>query len=361
MRHIIHADLDAFYTSVEQLDDPKLRGKPVIVGGSPESRGVVASASYEVRCFGVRSAMPMATALRLCPVAVRRPANFPRYREVSRRVMTIFREFTDLVEPVSLDEAYLDVTESVTLDQGAGGIARRLKERVRDEVGLTISVGVATRKSVAKIASEIDKPDGFRVVPPGSEREFLSPLSVGQLWGIGPKRVELLRTEGIHTIGELAAQPEEWFIQMFGSTGPRMRSLALGDDDREVEVDRGTKSISSETTLSRDTGDGEVLRDLIGRLSQDVALSLKKKSLRGRTVKVKLRLSDFTTFTRQRTVAEPVESPEDIARTAMALLEVEMEPGRFFRLVGVGVSGFDHRQNYVEKQEVYQLRLSSFQ
>ena len=361
MRHIIHADLDAFYTSVEQLDNPPLRGKPVVVGGSPESRGVVASASYEARRFGVRSAMPMATALRLCPEATRRPANFPRYREVSRLVMAIFREFTALVEPVSLDEAYLDVTGSVSLGQGASDIALRLKERVRTGVGLTISIGVATGKSVAKIASEIDKPDGFRVVPPGSERDFLRPLAVGQLWGIGPKRVELLEAEGIHTIGELASQPEEWFIGIFGRVGPRMRSLALGDDDREVEVDRETKSISVEATLTRDTGDGEVLRDLVERLSHDVALGLKKKSLQGRTVKLKLRLSDFATFTRQRTVAEPVETSEEIARIAVALLEVEMVPGRLFRLVGVGVSGFDHYRDDGEKLEGSQLRLAGLQ
>ena len=164
MRHIIHADLDAFYTSVEQLDDPQLQGKPVVVGGSPDSRGVVASASYEARRFGVRSAMPMATALRLCPGAIRRPTNFSRYREVSRQVMDIFREFTALVEPVSLDEAYLDVTDSVSTQQRDDGIARKLKEKISNELGLTISVGLATGKSVAKIASEVDKPDGFRVV-----------------------------------------------------------------------------------------------------------------------------------------------------------------------------------------------------
>ena len=361
MRHIIHADLDAFYTSVEQLDDPTLRGRPVVVGGSPESRGVVASASYEARRFGVHSAMPMATALRLCPNAIRRPANFPRYREVSRRVMAIFLEFTGLVEPVSLDEAFLDVTESVSPERGADYIARSLKERVKAEVGLTISVGVATGKSVAKIASEIDKPDGFRVVPPGSEREFLRPLAVGQLWGIGPKRVELLKAEGIHVIGELASQSEEWFVRIFGKMGLRMRSLAVGKDDRKVEVGRETKSISSETTLARDTGDKEVLRDLVVRLSQDVALGLKKNSLQGRTVKLKLRLSDFTTFTRQRTVAEPVKSPEEIIRTANSLLEVEMAPGRLFRLVGVGVSGFDHHRDDGEEQEGSQMRLVGFQ
>ena len=361
MRHIIHADLDAFYASVEQMDEPELRGKPVVVGGSPENRGVVAAASYEARRFGVRSAMPMVTALRLCPGAIRRPTNFQRYREVSRRVMEIFREFTPFVEPLSLDEAYLDVTDSVSPEQGADVIAGRLKERVRAEIGLTLSVGVATGKSVAKIASEIDKPDGFRVIPPGSEREFLRPLSVGRLWGIGPRRVELLNAEGIHTIGDLASRSEEWFARVFGKTGPGIKALAMGVDDREVEVNRESKSISSETTLSRDTGEDEVLRDLVVRLSQDVASGLRKKSLRGRTVKLKLRLSDFTTFTRQRTLAEPVESPEEIARPAIALLEAEMTQERLFRLVGVGVSGLDHGQDSRGKQEVFQLKMSGFQ
>ncbi len=360
MKHIIHADLDAFYTSVEQMDDPALRGKPVVVGGSPASRGVVAAASYEARRFGIRSAMPMATALRLCPEAVRRPANFPRYREVSRKVTTIFREITDLVEPVSLDEAYLDITDSLSPGKDAGQIARCLKERVKAEVGLTISVGVGTGKSVAKIASEIDKPDGLRVVSPGSEREFLSPLPVGQLWGIGPKRVELLKAEGIHTIGEMATRSEVWFTRVFGKTGTQMRALAMGNDYREVEVNREAKSISSETTLPRDTGDREVLRDLVVRLCQDVSAALKRRSLRGRTIKLKLRLSDFTTFTRQSTVTLLVESPEEIARTAMLLLEAEMAPGRLFRLIGVGVSGFDHSRNHNERDDASQLRLDGF-
>ena len=361
MRHIIHADLDAFYTSVEQLDDPGLRGVPVVVGGSPENRGVVAAASYEARRFGVRSAMPMFTALRLCPGAIRRPTNFPRYREMSRRVMNIFREFTLVVEPVSLDEAYLDITDSVSPQQGVDVIARSLKNRVRAEIGLTISVGVATGKSLAKIASEIDKPDGLRVVSPGSEGEFLRPLSVGLLWGIGPKRVELLNAEGIHTIGDLASKSEEWFVRVFGKTGLRMKALSIGQDDREVEVNRERKSISSETTLSKDTGDSEVLRDLVVRLSQDVSLGLKKKSLRGRTVKLKLRLSDFTTFTRQRTVAETVESAEEIARVAMFLMEAEMTPRRLFRLVGVGVSGFGSSRDTRNKQDVSQYKLFGFQ
>ena len=340
MRHIIHADFDAFYCSVEQLDNPRLRGKPVLVGGSPESRGVVASASYEARSFGVRSAMPMRTALQRCPQATRVDPRFSRYGEVSRRVMTIFREITPLVEPLSLDEAYLDVTEAVSPDRTPERIAVDLKARVGSELGLTISVGVATSKSVAKIASEMDKPDGMTVVSPGKEREFLAPLSVDRLWGVGPKTNERLAGEGISTIGDLASRHEEWLLARFGRTGPYLRRLALGEDDSPVVVERETKSMSAETTLAKDSGDPDVLLDLVVRLSVRVARHLGQSELRGRTVKVKLRLADFTTYTRQRTLTEPVESPDAIASAAGALLRRELAPGRMFRLVGVGVSGF---------------------
>ncbi|MCH7746335.1 MAG: DNA polymerase IV, partial [Chloroflexi bacterium] len=361
MRHILHADFDAFYTSIEQLDKPHLRGKPVVVGGSPEGRGVVASASYESRRFGIRSAMPMRTALRLCPDLIRVGARFDRYREVSRRVMAIFREITPLVEPLSLDEAYLDVTASVNPGQPSADIARKLKDRVKAELGLTISVGVGTSKSIAKIASDMDKPDGLTIVPPGSERDFLSPLAVGKLWGVGPKTVERLDAEGIQTIGDMASQPEDWFSARFGKTGPHMRSLSLGQDDRPVVVERETKSVSAETTLAHDTGDPEVLQELVSRLSQSVASDLRRKELQGRTVKLKLRLADFTTFTRQKTVDALVESSDDITQAASALLQAELLPGRMFRLVGVGVSGFDHQSDDSEHQEAYQPRLTGFE
>ena len=340
MHHILHADFDAFYASVEQRDNPALKGKPVVVGGSPDSRGVVASASYEARRFGVRSAMPMRTALQRCPQAIRVGARFDRYGEVSRQVMAIFHEITPLVEPLSLDEAYLDVTGSVTPARAPADIARELKRRVKADLGLTISVGVATSKSVAKIASDLDKPDGLTIVSPGSEREFLAPLPVEKLWGVGPKTVARLDAEGIHTIGDLTSRTEEWFGARFGRTGPFMRKLALGQDERSVVVQRERKSVSAETTLAQDTDDPEVLSELVHRLSQRVAGDLRRHELRGRTVRVKLRLADFTTFTRQRTVADPVESAEHIAAAASALLRAEMRPGRLFRLVGVGVSGF---------------------
>ena len=357
MRHILHADFDAFYASVEQRDNPQLRGRPVVVGGSAEGRGVVASASYEARRFGVRSAMPMRTALQRCPRAIRVDARFARYGEVSRQVMDIFHSITPLVEPLSLDEAFLDVTELVTPGRSPTDIARQLKRQVKEEMALTISVGAATSKSVAKIASDMDKPDGLMVVPPDTEREFLAPLAVGKLWGIGPKSAERLAAEGIHTIGDVAAQSEEWLRARFGRTGPHLRQLALGQDDRPVEVHRDRKSVSAETTLAEDTDDAEALLELVNRLSQRVGRHLSHGEIGGRTVRLKLRLADFTTFTRQKTLQAPVRSPDEIAEAARSLLSVELSPGRLFRLVGVGVAGFERQRT--EGSE-YQPRLAGF-
>ena len=344
MRHILHADFDAFYASVEQLDNPELRGKPLAVGGSPESRGVVAAASYEARKYGVRSAMPMRTAFNMCPGLLRVGARFGRYREVSRKVMDIFHDVTPLVEPLSLDEAYLDITDEVTPDLTAEDLARSLKQQVKRELGLTISVGVGASKSVAKIASDLEKPDGLTVVPPGTERAFLAPLPVGKLPGVGPKTQERLASEGVVTVGDLAERTDEWLLNRFGRNGEYMKRLATGQDDRPVQTSRDTKSVSSETTLVRDTGDPEALQELVNRLSQDVSRSLERRELWGRTVKVKLRLSDFTTFTRQVTLPDVVQAPDQIAEAAGVLVRNEIGPGRTFRLVGVGISGFDDDQ-----------------
>ena len=341
MRHILHADFDAFYTSVEQLDNPALRGLPVVVGGSPEGRGVVASASYEARRFGVRSAMPMRTAVQRCPRLVRVPPRFDRYRDVSRRVMDIFHEVTDLVEAMSLDEAYLDVTDSVAAGQAPAAIAAELRERVRSELSLTISVGVATSKSVAKIASDLDKPDGLTVVPPGGERVFLEPLDVDKLSGIGPKTAARLHDEGIRTIGDLASKTDDWLMRRFGRSGPGMRRFAIGKDDHPVQPRRERKSLSAETTFSRDTDDPDYLLSLVDRLSERVGGHLERGAVECRTVKVKLRLADFTTFTRQTTPPHAVASTDDVAEAARELVRREIRPGRLFRLVGVGVAGFE--------------------
>ena len=353
MFHVLHADLDAFYASVEQLDDPDLKGKPVVVGASPEGRGVVAAASYEARRFGIRSAMPMRSAMLRCPQVIRVQPRFERYRQASVEVMAIFNDLTPLVEPLSLDEAYLDITDVVTSDRSPGRIATELKYRVKSVVGLTISIGVATSKSVAKIASDMGKPDGLTIVPSGSERQFLAPLGVDKLWGIGPKTAARLAQDGVRTIGELALKSEGWWIAKFGNSGSQLRSFAVGDDDRPVVVGRDRKSVSAETTLAEDTGDADFLIEIIYRLSQHVARQLASEGIAGRTVKVKLRLSDFTTFTRQVTFSEPVDSAEVISSASGRLLKEELQWGRLFRLVGVGVSGF--KKQY---EQPLQLRLS---
>jgi DNA polymerase-4 len=357
MAAILHADFDAFYASVEQRDDPALRGKPVVVGGDPETRGVVAAASYEVREFGVRSAMPMKTAMRLCPHAIRVPPRFEVYRDVSRQVMAMFRVVTPLVEPLSLDEAFLDVTNRVDEDWTPEKIARGLKGRIKKRTALNISIGVASSKSVAKIASDMDKPDGLTVVAPGTEREFLAPLPVGRLWGIGPKTQERLARDEITTIGQLAERSEDWFVSQFGKNGPFFRDLANGVDDRPVIVERRRKSLSAETTLAVDSGDAEQLTEIVERLSARVGGQLERSGLSGRTVKLKLRLEDFTTFTRQMTLDGPVSSPQDVGRAASEMLRREISEDRRFRLIGVGVSGFETPRE-VEEENPLQPRLS---
>ena len=339
VRHIIHADLDAFYAAVEQLDNPELRGKPVLVGGSPDGRGVVATASYEARKFGVHSAMPMATAVRHCPDGIIVRPRFDRYRELSAQVMGVFRSVTDTIEPQSLDEAYLDITVAAD-DRSPIAVAIDIKARVAAETGLTVSVGLATGKCVAKIASDLQKPDGLVVVPDGEEAEFLAPLAVGKLAGIGPKSAARLLADGVHTIGDLAGMPEPWFTRRFGKRGASIRDHARGIDHSPVQTVRETKSVSSETTFPEDIGSAEELRPVIDRLSSSVASALMRKSLTGRTVTVKMRLSDFTTFTRQMTLPASINDDSTIGATAWTLLERELAPERTFRLLGVGVSGF---------------------
>ena len=354
MRHIIHADLDAFYATVEQLDNPELRGKPVLVGGRPENRGVVATASYEARPFGVRSAMPMRTAVRLCPQGIIVSPRFTRYREMSRQVMDIFHDFTEIVEPLSLDEAYLDISGTVDEEQGRWplGVALDLKRRVKEGTGLTVSVGVSVSKAVSKIASDLDKPDGLVVVPPGEEAAFLAPLAVGKLWGIGPKTAERLNAEGVDTIGALAEQPPEWFGRIFGQRAEAVRLRAVGLDDEPVHTERITKSVSSETTFPNDLGDPDELRRVLDDLASGVAGSLEHKELQGKTVTVKMRLADFTTFSRQSTLTAPSSEVEPIRELAWRLLSAELAPGRSFRLLGVGVS------NFPDADEERQLPLS---
>ena len=341
MRHIIHADLDAFYAAVEQLDNPDLRGKPVLVGGSPESRGVVATASYEARVFGVHSAMPMATAVRHCPQGIIVRPRFDRYRDMSRRVMEIFRDLTDLVEPLSLDEAYLDITSLAEGGRPPLGVAIDLKRRVKDETRLNVSIGLGTSKSVAKIASDLEKPNGLVVVPPGGEAEFLAPLPVGKLWGIGPKTAERLLQDGVTTIGDLAAQQDEWYSRKFGKRAQSVRAKATGQDEDPVKTERSPKSISAETTFPTDISEPAELRETLNRLASNVSGQLERKEVKGRTVTVKLRLSDFTTLTRQTTLRDPTNLESVMAEAGWRLLQAELTPGRTLRLLGVGMSGFN--------------------
>ncbi|MCE2466054.1 MAG: DNA polymerase IV [Dehalococcoidia bacterium] len=338
-RYILHADLDAFYASVEQHDNPGLKGKAVVVGGPPESRGVVAAASYEARRYGIHSALPMRTAVKLCPDLVRVSPRFDRYRQVSHTIMETFLELTSLVEPLSLDEAYMDISTVVprSMEEGA---ARALKERVRDRSGLAITIGGGTTKSVAKIASQIAKPDGLLMVQPGTEEEFLAPLDVGMLWGVGPKTAAALRNDGVDTLGQLAEMDDGTLVRKFGKRGPEMRQRALGLEQDAVAPHRETKSISSETTLATDVGDPAEITRYVESLAGEVAEQMGRKHLRCKTVWIKLRLADFTTFTRQKTLPEPTDRNEVITASARDLLALELEDGRMFRLVGVGVGNF---------------------
>jgi DNA polymerase-4 len=337
-RTILHADLDAFYASVEQLDRPELRGKPVVVGGSPESRGVVAAASYEARRFGVHSAMPMSQALRRCPEAVRLPARFDRYREVSQQVMAIFRAVTSLVEPLSLDEAFLDVTEHVESYGGCEALGRHLKSEVKSVTGLTVSVGGGTNKTVAKIASDLGKPDGLVVVAPGQEAAFLTPLPTRSLWGIGPKAEARLAAAGIRSVGQLAAADASLVDQLFGSRGPFVLAMAQGVDERAVEPIHERKSVGAERTFPRDLPDGPELRDALARIAAEVAERLTAHGTKARGIGLKLRYRNFRTISRQTTRAEPTNDAEEIRRSAEWLLAGVARPTDQFRLLGIHCS-----------------------
>jgi DNA polymerase-4 len=340
-RAILHCDLDAFYASVEQLDRPELRGKPVVVGGPPEARGVVAAASYEARKFGVRSAMPMSRALRACPEAVRVSPRFDRYGEVSRRVMALFREVTPLVEPLSLDEAFLDASGEAAAHGGAEALAREIKVRVKAETGLTVSIGVGTNKTVAKIASEMGKPDGLVVVPAGAEASFLAPLPVRALWGVGPRAEEELVKMGVRTIGDLASADEGALTARFGVRGGWFSRMARGLDDRPVETEHERKSVGAETTFPRDLPDGPALRRELRRLAEGVARRLARQGVRARTVVLKLRYSDFRTITRQASSPETVARADELEAAAAALLDKTAEAEDKFRLLGIHATGLE--------------------
>jgi DNA polymerase-4 len=335
VRAIIHLDLDAFYTAVEILENSELEGKPVIVGGRPGERGVVASASYAARAFGVHSAMPMSRALSLCPEAVIVPPRHRLYSDYSRRVMAILRQASPLFEQMSIDEAYLDVTESTGSWQDAIDIARQIQRQVLEETGLSASLGVATNKLVAKVASDRDKPGGLTVVPPGDEAQFLAPLPVRVLWGVGPVMAGKLAEMGATTVGDLAQMPVEELRLRFGSQGAGLFRQARGIDRRAVVTEHEIKSVSQERTFRRDIADEKTLYDQLWRLSEKVAERLKRRELAAGTVAIKLRYGDFTTLTRQMTLAVPTDDEQAIFRAARMLLERSWQRGRPVRLLGV--------------------------
>lgn len=339
MRRIVHLDMDAFYASVEQRDDPALRGRPVAVGGSPEGRGVVAAASYEARAFGVRSAMPMARAVRLCPQLVIVPPDFARYRSVSEQVMAILRSCTHLVEPLSLDEAYLDVTENRWGMSYGSLVAKELKRRIREETACTASAGVAPNKFLAKIASGWRKPDGLTVISPDRVERFLEALPVDALWGVGPVTARKLREMGIERVVDIrSADPDELQRQL-GSLAGWLRRLSYGDDPRPVVPDRAAKSASSETTYAEDLQDPAKIREEVARLARETAEWLGRKRLAGRTVTIKVRYADFTTVTRSHTLSRPTADADVISSWATELLHRTQAGRRPVRLLGARVNG----------------------
>jgi len=343
-RTILHVDLDAFFAAVEQRDHPELRGRPVVVGmGGTADRGVVSAASYEARKFGVHSAMPIRTAKRLCPDCVFVPVNGAAYQRASREVMAILRRFTPLVEPVSIDEAFLDVTASRALFGEGPTIARRIKDAVHAELGLTASVGVASTKLVAKIASDLRKPDGLVVVPPGGEAAFLAPLPIARLWGVGPQTAAALRDFGVATIGDLQRLERPALVRRFGKHGATLVDRALGIDADPVSDPDAAKSIGHEHTFDEDTADPEVLERTILSMAEGVSGRLRAAGVKAATVTVKVRDTAFVTLTRQRTLPEPTDLTEPIFRVALELARPEIR-GKKIRLIGVTTSGFGERE-----------------
>ncbi len=344
-RAILHVDMDAFYAAIETREDPSIAGRPVVVGADPRGgrgRGVVATANYEARRFGIHSAMPISEAWRRCPDAAYVRPRLGFYLEVSRRIFEIFRSYTDLVEPLSLDEAFLDVTASRELFGDGPAIGAAIKRDIRARERLTASVGVAPSKYVAKVASDLEKPDGLVIVPPGEEKKFLAPLEVSRLWGAGRRAQERFARLGLRTIGQVAAlEPAVLEAAFGGALARRFHDLANGRDPRRVSPDRGRKSLGHETTFDRDVFDRRRVERTLLRLCEEVGKGLRRRGLAGRTVHLKLRWDGFETVTRQRTLSCPVATTERIWPVVRELFRTADRPERLVRLVGVTVSHFD--------------------
>ena len=346
MRSILHVDMDAFYASIEQLDHPEYKGRPVIVGADPKGgtgRGVVAACSYEARKFGVRSALPISRAWKLCPKGVYVRPRMKRYVEVSHQVMDVFRRYTDLVEPLSIDEAFLDITGSTALLGAPDKIAQSIKTEIRETTGLTASIGLASNKFVAKVASDLKKPNGFVIVGEREVEEFLRELPISRLWGVGPKTEVRLHEMGFRTIGQLASASRESLVQSLGSLGEHLYQLSHGRDDRPVIPDGEPKSCGTETTFDEDTDDREFLLRTILELSDHVAERLRKDECRARKVTLKLRYSNFSTHTKQHSLDKLIQTGEEIAAVARRLFS-QFPLDRKIRLIGVS-TGDLHRDD----------------
>ncbi len=340
-RHILHIDMDAFFASVEQRDRPELAGKPVLVGGNPNQRGVVSAASYEARPFGCHSAMPMATAMRLCPQAIVVPVRMERYAEVSEQIFKIFQQFTPLVEPVSIDEAFLDVTGCQRLFGSPESIAREIKKRIKTETQLTASVGVAPNKFLAKLASDLKKPDGLVVVPMDRIEEFLDPLPVSKLWGVGKATLPRFEQLGLRTFGDVRKRPITDLQKYFGAAGEDFYHFVRGIDDRPVATESETKSISTETTFAADIPlkNLEYLRGVLLDQTDQVARRLRQQEFLAKTVTLKIRSPDFTTLTRSITLANPTDQTDEFWKAAGELFDKWAREKPFaVRLLGVGLS-----------------------
>ena len=336
-KHIIHLDMDAFYPSVEVLDNPALKGKPVIVGGSKE-RGVVSSASYEARKFGIHSAQPIAKAKRLCPGGIFLPVRMSRYQEISKQVFGIFHRFTPLVEPISIDEAFLDVTDSIRLFGQPGNIAKKIKQIILTETGLTISAGVAPSKFVAKIASDIDKPDGLTVVHPDDVRDFLDPLPVKKMWGVGKVSQRLLSRLNIHNFRDLRQTPVKVLEKKFGKHGVKIHLLAMGVDERDVIPGHDVKSIGHEQTFLQDIISLDTVQKELLALGSKVARRMRQKGLKGKTITLKVKYSDFVQITRSVTLPKSIDDGSEIYSVACRLLEKTGVTKKPVRLLGISLS-----------------------
>jgi DNA polymerase-4 len=338
-RKIIHIDMDAFYTSIEQRDDPRLRGVPIVVGGNPNGRGVVAAASYEARVFGIRSAMSCKVAKQRCPNLIFIKPNFQKYQEVSEQIHGIFSRFTDLVEPIALDEAYLDVTANRTQEKSARSLALQIKQEIFNTTGLTASAGVGPNKFIAKIASDLKKPNGLVVIPQARVLGFLESLPVQKLWGVGPATSKVLSLMGIRTAGDLRLHDRSSLERRLGKTGVFLYDLAWGRDARPVDPPGDPKSVGAETTLTHDTSSAPALLETLQDLSKEVSSSLSGQGKFARTLVVKIRFSDFRTITRSRTMERGIRTPEQISTLASALLFANVTRRSLpIRLLGVSAS-----------------------